>query len=374
MEDQIITLASYPYSRAQLLQARLEAEGIECFLSNINLVQPGIATGVKVKVRESDADKAYKIIEEFKAAFGTEKQKALDKMKSIRRILVPVDFSEQSLNACDYALGIAQKLKAEIKLLYSFFNPIVTSEPYLENQAMAFQLDPIIGNMEREAKKQITRLKQNLLDKASSENREKIKITYSLEKGVPEIVILEYAEKYRPGVIVMGTKGKGSLNFIGSVTKKVIEKSKVPVLAIPSNAVYMGMDYINKVLFATDFDDSDFATISKLMSLVRPFEMKIYCVHIATGSKQHLSDIKMDSLKNHFHEEYPDYDITCDLIEHEDVLEGLEDYIGKNDIDLIGMTTRKRNILERVFNPSIARKMLFHTHIPLLVFHSGSVG
>jgi nucleotide-binding universal stress UspA family protein len=374
MEDQIITLASYPYSRAQLLQARLEAEGIECFLTNINLVQPGIATGVKIKVRESDADKAYKIIEEFKEASGTEKQKVLEKMKTIRRILVPIDFSEQSLNACDYALGIAAKLKAEIKLLYSYFNPIITSEPYLENQAIAFQLDPIIGNMEKEARKQITKLKEDLNKKAISQNKEKIKISYSLDKGVPENVILEYAEKYHPAVIVMGTKGKGSMNFIGSVTKKIIEKSEVPVLAIPSNAVYMGMEYVNKVLYATDFDDSDFSALRRLMMLIRPFGMKIYCVHIAKDSKKLLSDVKMESLKNHFNEEYPDYQITCDLIERDDVLTGLEDYIGKNEIDLIALTTRKRGILERIFNPSIARKMLFHTHIPLLVFHSGKVG
>ena len=81
MEEKIITIASYPYSRAQLLKGRLEAEGIECFLSNINLVQPDISTGVKVKINDTDADLAFKIIDEIQfpqeklRIFGVDRKK-----------------------------------------------------------------------------------------------------------------------------------------------------------------------------------------------------------------------------------------------------------------------------------------------------------
>ena len=52
---------------------RFEAEGIECFLSNINLVQADVSAGVKVKINEKDAGRAYKIIEEVKDEYGKEK-------------------------------------------------------------------------------------------------------------------------------------------------------------------------------------------------------------------------------------------------------------------------------------------------------------
>ena len=170
----------------------------------------------------------------------------------------------------------------------------------------------------------------------------------------------------------MGTRGKaeGAVDFIGSVTKKIIEKAKMPVIAIPQKSVYMGINYMNSILYATDFDDSDFKALRKLMTLIRPFNMKIYCIHIASDISSTFDKIKMESLKDHFKKEYGDYNLHCDLIEHDDVLQGLEDYIDEKDIDMIALTTHKRSVFERLFNPSLAKKMLFHTNIPLLVFHS----
>ena len=45
-------------------------------------------------------------------------------------------------------------------------------------------------------------------------------------------------------------------------------------------------------------------------------------------------------------------------------------YIDQAEIDLIALTTHKRGVIERLFNPSIARKMIFHSYVPLLIFHS----
>ncbi|MCD4728966.1 MAG: universal stress protein [Bacteroidales bacterium] len=372
MEEKIITIASYPYSRAQLLRGRLEAEGIECFLSNINLVQPDISTGVKVKIKEADAGRAYKILDEIKDEYGKAKQQTIDRLKNVRRILVPVDFSEPSLNACNFALGLAHKLKAEIKLFYAYFNPVVSSEPYLEGYSYQVNLNTVIGNLEKEAQLQMKSLKKQLKAYLDKEKFANVKISYVLEKGVPEDQILQFSTTYDPGVIVMGTRGraKGAVNLMGSVTKKIIQKATVPVFAIPQQSVYLGLNYMNKVLYATDFDDSDFKTLRKLMTLIRPFNMKIYCIHIASDASNSFDKAKMESLKEHLHKEYVEYNLFCDLIEHDDAVQGLEDYIDEMDIDMIALTTHKRGIIEKLFNPSLAKRMLFHTNIPLLVFHS----
>lgn len=372
MEDKIITIASYPYSRAQLLKGRLEAEGIECFLSNINLVQPGVATGVKIKINEKDTERVYKIIEEIKNEYGKDKQETVDRLKSVRRILVPIDFSDHSLVACNFALGLAHKLKAEIMLTYSYFNPVISTEPYLEAHSYQLNLDTIIGNLENEAFSQMKELKTKLEDFVKKEKFTGVKISYHLDRGAPEELILQYSKEYDPGVIVMGTRGKtkSTVDFIGSVTKKIIEKSKVPVFAIPQKSVYMGINYMNSILYATDFDESDFKALRKLMTLIRPFNMKIYCIHIASDASNTFDKVKMDSLKEHFFKEYGEYNLFCDLIEHDDIVQGFEDYIDEKDIDMIALTTHKRGVFERLFNPSLAKKMLFHTNIPLLVFHS----
>ncbi|MFU8843235.1 MAG: universal stress protein [Bacteroidales bacterium] len=373
MEDRIITITSCPYSRAQLIKGRLESEGIECFLSNINLVQPGVSTGVKVRINEKDADQAFRIIEEMKNQYGEGKTAVLDQIKAIRRILVPVDFSDNTDNICNYALGIAHQLKAEIRLIYSYFNPVISTDPYLESQSYNFQMENIMVSIEKEAREEMKQLKIRIREQIDKEKLTQIKkVTYNLEVGIAETVILDQIDKFKPGLVVMGTKGKGMgiSDYIGGVTKKIIDKSTVPVLAIPDKSTYWGIQQVNRVLYATNFDESDYKTLRQLMTMVRPFHMEIFYVHIYSGDTDPFNHLKMEKLRTHFTEHYSDYKITCDMLMHRDTVEGLEEYIKEKDIDLIALTTRKRGIIERLFNPSLAKKMLYHTNVPLLVFQS----
>jgi nucleotide-binding universal stress UspA family protein len=53
-----------------------------------------------------------------------------------------------------------------------------------------------------------------------------------------------------------------------------------------------------------------------------------------------------------------------------DVADSLEKYVKDNAIDALALTTHKRGMLTRLFNPSLARQMAIDTHLPLLVFHA----
>ena len=53
-----------------------------------------------------------------------------------------------------------------------------------------------------------------------------------------------------------------------------------------------------------------------------------------------------------------------------DLLNTIETYIKNPGVDMLSPTTRKRNMIARLFNPSFARKMVFHSKTPLLVFHA----
>jgi len=372
MEDKVITIIRCPYSRAHLIKGQLEAEGIECFLSNINLVQPDIATGVNVKINKSDADRAYTIIENMKDNFGVDKLKAVKKLRDIRRILVPVDFSEFSLVAIDYAIGLAQILKAEVKLFYSYYNPVIDSDPNLDGQAYTLQMDSVISNLATEAKLQMKNLKSEVQKRIQLQNLSNVKLSYTLDTGSPDEVILHQINKYKPGIVIMGTKGRGesSYSILGSVTQKIIKNAEIPVLTIPEKSKFKGIDFENKVMFATNFDSSDFKSLRKLMTLVRPFNMNINFVHFSSEESLTLDQAKMDRLRKHFLKEYQDYKISCDTVVNENIVEGMQEYIAENKIDLIALTTHKRGMIEKLFNLSLAKKMLFHSNIPLLVFHS----
>ena len=79
------------------------------------------------------------------------------------------------------------------------------------------------------------------------------------------------------------------------------------------------------------------------------------------------NEIKLAGIKEYFHKQYPGLEIHYDVVMNNNLLKGLDQYIKDNQIDIITLTSYKRNIFARLFNPSIARKMIFHSDTPLLV-------
>ena len=62
-EEKLVTLAILTYSKAQILKNVLENEGIEAYIHNVNLIQPVISSGVRIRIKESDLPRALSIIE-----------------------------------------------------------------------------------------------------------------------------------------------------------------------------------------------------------------------------------------------------------------------------------------------------------------------
>lgn len=373
MESTILLTTNY--SKALLIKKRLELENIECYFKNVNLIQADISTGVKILINKDDLKKACKIIERIDENGNLNKALKKDqKIKQIKKILVPVDFSIYSDVAADYALEIAIKTHAEIKLFHAFFNPAVNVQPIDDIYSYNISINTYVDNIEKEVRKKINKLRKKLIEILNKKNIETIKITSTLSCGKPDDEIIAISEKYKPDIIILGAKKElGGMNFIiSNVAAKVIEQTKMPVFLITETSKLMDIDEINNVLYATNFDKSDFVAIKKLIKIIKPFNFKIYCLHIITDTKNPnpWDKVKMEKLNLHIKKRYSDYNIECDMITNKNVIAGIEEFTKRKSIDIISMTTHKRNFLEKIFSPSLTKKMMFQTYRPLLIFHS----
>lgn len=370
-DEKLVVIARHTTSRALLLQSQLESEGINCFLSHENLVQGAFGSGVELRVRRSDMDKALKLIEMSKEQHGTEKEPAVKALKHVRKILVPVDFSDASLKACTFALGLAEKLKAEIKLLHVYYNPVIDVVPFDTSHAYQVNLVNYLHEAEQNAKQQLIRLADDLKHRVS-EGKSEIKISYSLHNGIAADEIVTMADHYKPGLVIMGTRGIGqqTSSLLGSVTARVIEKSKVPVLAIHEASRFTGIESFKNVLYATDFDESDHIALSRLINLMHPFHVQFYCLHVSIGVKKSWQKVKMDSLKNEIDKEHPKVAIQYDILVSDDVLNGLETFMRNQYVDVIALTNHNRGLMAKLFTPSITKKILGRIDKPLFVFKS----
>jgi nucleotide-binding universal stress UspA family protein len=372
MKNEIITLTTNTYARASLIKTRLEDEGIECFLSNVNLVQPGVSFGVKIKIFEKDLTRALKIVREIEKMHGKDLIRVKKASIKISRMLVPVDFSDYSLNAAIFAIMLAEKLKAEVRLFHSFHNPMVDTMNFPDGYTYQTNMAEVYRELSASAKKNMKKFVSDLNSRISLTLLRSVKVKYKILAGVPSEEIITDAEKYNPDVIIIGTRGSGENpnEPIGNVTSSVMENTDIPVLVIPEKSSFSNTGESINILYTTEFDDSDPGAIKKLMAVISPFKFSITCVHVAPIVKDSLIIAKMKDLRAELKEMYNTLNLDCELIQEKDIFEGIKKVVSRKNIDMIALTHHKRNILYRILNPDQTKRILFKTEKPVLIFHA----
>jgi nucleotide-binding universal stress UspA family protein len=373
MEEKLVTLAILTYSKAQILKTVLEGEGIETFIHNVNLVEPVISSGVRVRIKESDLPHALQIVES--ASWLSEEVDALGNTEKKRgdHILIPIDFSEYSLKVCHFGFDLAKKLNAEVVFLHVYFAPIYM--PTLQYES-GMSLDTPDFGEKIDTRGQVTAIHEKLKGFAEKVDKEmadgtlpKVKYCCLLREGIPEEEILTYAEDEKPRAIIMGTRGEGQkhLDLIGSVTAEVIERSPVYVYAIPDDAQSLLVDDIKKIAIFTSFDQRDLIAFDSLIRTWGGKHFEVSFIHISSHEEKWAwNEVKLAGIQDYFKRLYPDIEFGYFQISDNNLSEETDRLIREQGIDVICVTHYKRNIFARLFRPGIARKMLFHSHTPLL--------
>jgi nucleotide-binding universal stress UspA family protein len=144
--------------------------------------------------------------------------------RSIKRILVPIDFSESSSEAVELAITIARTFKARIELLHVFVEPVYALPAPIEVVTFPIDMERIYSEVER----LLTRDRERV--RAAEVDCESVTLT-----GRPHAEIVAYALKSEADLVVMGTHGRGGLGhaILGSVAERVVHKAPCPVLVVP---------------------------------------------------------------------------------------------------------------------------------------------
>ncbi|RJS89452.1 hypothetical protein DRO56_05470 [Candidatus Bathyarchaeota archaeon] len=150
----------------------------------------------------------------------------------IKRILVPIDGSEPSNRALDYALDLAEELDAEVVILSvvpPVILPVFSEEP---------GITPIITP--RDIDRYNSKLRatfENVLTEALARARAKkpnLRVSTKLLEGRPADKIVEVAEREGFDLIIMGSRGLSGLRelLLGSTTRRVADHCTKPLLII----------------------------------------------------------------------------------------------------------------------------------------------
>lgn len=139
---------------------------------------------------------------------------------SLKKILVPTDFSAYSNGALDYAATLAKQFGAEIVLVH-----VIESMYYSVTDT--FTVVDHLWALETTA--------NALLDNTRAQVAEKnVPVKSRLESGSAAEEILKAAEEEKADLIVMGTRGRTGVShlLLGSVAEKVVRQASCPVLTV----------------------------------------------------------------------------------------------------------------------------------------------
>lgn len=149
-------------------------------------------------------------------------------MRPLKHVLCPVDFSEWSAEAMQYAALLCKAFGAQLTLLHVFEMPSFAVPPPGQTSIASASVEESIRLVSVELERRLDAVKHGL-----DAGDQPIKTL--LRDGVPYRVIAEVAEELPASMIVMGTQGRTGIQrlLVGSVAERVVRSASCPVLTVP---------------------------------------------------------------------------------------------------------------------------------------------
>ena len=272
------------------------------------------------------------------------------------QILVPVDFSEQSLIALDQSYNLAREIGAEITLLY------VIEEVGLLSKFFSKQQDEEMRQS----------IEENLRKLASDvERKSQIAINTMIAKGPVYDKIVEVSEMINATLIIMGCNGADNLKrkFIGANSLRVVRESKVPVITIKGKHHRNGC---KNIVLPLDLTKETREKVSKAIELAQLYNgavIRVVSVLFTTDEfvvnrlTRQLGQVKAFIEK-------AGVECTAEIVKgikgEETLAQNIIDYAHRVEGDLLMIMTQQEVDFTKYFIGSAAQEIINNSDIPVL--------
>jgi nucleotide-binding universal stress UspA family protein len=278
----------------------------------------------------------------------------------MKRILVPTDFSACAENAIAFAVQSAHYLPVEITLLHvveetgnMYTDYIGVSRDF--NQSLMDEFTHALFLLEQKIKE-----------------TDGIAVRTSIFRGTVTAGILQATEEKNIDLVIMGTWGSGGLKekIWGNKSASLVQKTSIPVMLIPFHYQWKKPQ---RFLLATNHFEKAPAILDYLFEMANLYMARV-SVAVFTDEDDDGAGVFLEHTRNAVQYEqvlraqYHDEGLTATHLFGKEFEETLQRFIAENDMDILVMITYARNdFWDRLFHPSAAKRMSYHTQIPLLV-------
>ncbi len=271
----------------------------------------------------------------------------------MKKIIVPIDFSDQSEYALKVAATLAKKHGSEILAIHmlELNQAALTSSEGFHPKQTVFLI--------------------KLAEKRFSEflNKpylEKLTITPIIKHFKVFSELNDVAKEHQVELIVMGSHGSDGMKelFVGSNAEKVVRNSDIPVMVVKNELENFKVE---RFVFASDFKEDSLLAYKKAKNFAELLKADFEPVYINTPGDNFLSSKDAYERINKFLalakegkqvEVYNDYNVE----------KGIMNYSETVNADMIGIPTHGRKGLSHFFMGSIGEDLANHSKIPVVTF------
>lgn len=276
----------------------------------------------------------------------------LIKSLEMKNVLLTTDFSNNAMNAIDYGISMFGIKDVKYVVLNSYEDMSVTTG------AMISLVDTLRKNS-------VNRLKELEEELISTYNG--IEIETKSVYGSVTLSINHLSHSTTFDYLIMGTKGTSLLEKImmGSNTLDVIKSIKIPLLVVPEDCKYQG---VNRIAFAADYDKlNDSHILDPMIKIAKETGAEVKIVNVS--EKEERADVPhaLEGFALHGMLEGIKHEYFTEV--NDKVTDGLAVFIKEKNIEILAMVPHKYNLFDRLFHRSVTKQVSNLAEIPLLIMH-----
>ena len=275
----------------------------------------------------------------------------------MKKILVPIDFSEHSEYALETAAAIAKKQGSELFVLHmlELSNAIYTASSSTLSEEAVFYLKLAEKKME-------TFLDRRFLDGVDVTPVVK---HFKVFKEINELI-----DEHDINLVVMGSHGSSGVKevIVGSNAEKVVRYSEVPVLIVKHNPILVEFD---TAIFASDFSEQAIESYLRAKNTFEKLDSNMHLLYVNTPDNGFKSSTEIDRLIAKFLkqaegdlESYSKVHVVADY----SVEKGILNFANNIGADLVAVSTHGRRGLAHFFEGSISEDIANHSTLPVMTF------
>lgn len=275
----------------------------------------------------------------------------------MKKIIVPIDFSNHSEYALKAAALLAKSNNATIYALH-----MLDLQEISVSESASFQQEKAVFFLKLAEKKF-----KNFLQK---EYLKDVRVVPVIKHYKVFSEINAIAEEIKADVIIMGSHGASGLKefFVGSNTEKVVRYATLPVLIIKNELLDLNF---SDIVIATDFSEESIPAFKKALKTLDFLSARKHLLFVNLPNENFKSTSEMDSLANNFllkAEGNVDRLINVNFVCDRSIEKGILNFSNTIGADLISVITHGRKGISHIFAGSVAEDVANHSTLPIITF------